>query len=317
MSFSNLPPVRPRISPEDGPEITPEPIQETGAPPRPRIEADGFAAPRLDPTDLVTIAAETPAAGGLGTLGLIASGIAVLLVGLAGLQTANFVSDQFDRSSWLGGLTLAVSVAGFGLIAAGFWRELSGLFALRHVDRIRAELAAGDLRRARPELRGWLAGMPEGQAAIKAIGTIEDPGTVASLLRAGPLRAVQDQADALGRSAAIQVFAASAAMPSPAFEGLLVAWRGTRLVRQVAALYGVRPGFLGTIALLRRVVMSAAGVAATDLAANAIARALLSNPLLTHLAGDVASGGVAARRMIILARATSAACSPLPPEGRE
>jgi hypothetical protein len=58
-------------------------------------------------------------------------------------------------------------------------------------------------------------------------------------------------------------------------------------------------------------VFSAAAVAGTDMALDATLRAVLSNPLLRHVAGDVAGAGVAARRMILLARATAAACSPL------
>jgi len=137
---------------------------------------------------------------------------------------------------------------------------------------------------------------------------------VLALRRAGPLATLRGRADALGRVAAVQVFAAAAAVPSPSLDGLLVAWRGARLVRQVAELHGLRPGTLGTLALLRRVMLSAASVMATDVAANTLANAVLSNPLLERLAGDVAGAGVAARRMIVLARVTSVACSPLPPE---
>nr|WP_283949669.1 DUF697 domain-containing protein [Limobrevibacterium gyesilva] len=121
------------------------------------------------------------------------------------------------------------------------------------------------------------------------------------------------RSEALGREAAVQVFAATAAIPSPSLDGLLVGWRGARLVRQVAVLHGMRPGLLGTLGLLRRTVFSAAAVAAADLAADTAARALLSNPLLQHLAGDVAGAGVAARRMIVLGRVAAAACSPVPP----
>jgi putative membrane protein len=60
-------------------------------------------------------------------------------------------------------------------------------------------------------------------------------------------------------------------------------------------------------------MLAAAGVMATDLAVDTLTRAVLSSPLLAHVAGDVAGGGVAARRMIVLARATAAACSPVPP----
>jgi uncharacterized membrane protein YcjF (UPF0283 family) len=137
---------------------------------------------------------------------------------------------------------------------------------------------------------------------------------VLALLRVRVAAGLQARADALGRNAAIQVFAATAAVPSPALDALLVAWRGTRLVRQVAELHGLRPGLLGTLGLLRRTAMAAATVAASDMAIDAAARAALSNPLLQHLAGDVAGAGVAARRMVVLTRAASAACSPLPPE---
>jgi putative membrane protein len=44
---------------------------------------------------------------------------------------------------------------------------------------------------------------------------------------------------------------------------------------------------------------------------NAATYAMISHPLLRHLAGDVAGAGVAARRMIVLARAAAAACSPI------
>ncbi len=109
------------------------------------------------------------------------------------------------------------------------------------------------------------------------------------------------------------MFAATAALPSPAFDGLLVAWRGARLVRQVAELHGMRPGTLATLALLRRTMLSAAGVVAVDLATDTAARAFLSNPMLRHVAGDVAGAGVAARRMLVLARAAAVACSPVGP----
>ena len=117
--------------------------------------------------------------------------------------------------------------------------------------------------------------------------------------------------DALSNTASLQILAAIAAIPSPMFDGLLVAWRGVRLVRQVAELHGMRPGLLATVALLRRTLLSAALVTATDIAANTAAHALISNKLLSHVAGDTAAALVAARRMRLLARAAAAACSPL------
>jgi putative membrane protein len=277
---------------------------------RPRIEVEGTPAPRLEAESLVPV---VEVARDVGTIPLVGGGACVLIFGLAGLQTANFVAAQFARSDVLGGLTLAVAAIGFGSIGAGIWREMRGLFSLRTVDHLRAELSGSDPSRARPALRRWLSRLPEGLAVMDAVETIEDPAAVLALLRAGPVAALRAQSDALGRVAAVQIFAAAAAVPSPAFDGLLMAWRGVRLVRQVAALHGLRPGLIGTLALLRRTMLAAAGVMATDLAVDTLTRAVLSSPLLAHVAGDVAGAGVAARRMMVLARATAAACSPVPP----
>ena len=278
--------------------------------PAPRIELEPLPAPRLELTELVL----APEPGRqIGTIPLVVGGAGVLALGLAVLGTGNFVAAQFARGAGLGWLTLAIALAGFGLIGAGIWRELRGLFGLRTVDRLRADLAAGDLARARTHLRHWLAGLPEGEATDAAIAATDDPEAVRALLRAGPLATLRSRSDALGRTAAVQIFAAAAAVPHPIFDGLLVGWRGIRLIRQIAELHGLRPGLLGTLSLIRRTALSAAGVVATDSAIDAISRALLSHPLLRHLTGDVAGAGVAARRMIVLARATAEACSPLPP----
>jgi uncharacterized membrane protein YcjF (UPF0283 family) len=135
---------------------------------------------------------------------------------------------------------------------------------------------------------------------------------VLALLRAGPAQALRDGTDILGRTAALQSVAIIAATPSPALDALTVGWCGVRLVRQVAVLHGMRPGLLGTLALLQKTAVAAAAVAATEMAVNAATHAIIAHPLLRHLAGDVAGAGVAARRMIVLARAAAAACSPLP-----
>ncbi|WP_158747237.1 DUF697 domain-containing protein [Acidisphaera sp. L21] len=282
-------------------------------PPGPRVIIEDATAPRLDPEMPVAEALVDPAprAGGA-TLAL--AGVAVLVVGLAALQTGNFVLSQFDRAAWLGWVTLAVAVAGFGLLFASIWRELRGLFALGRVDRLRAALGSGEAGRIHAAARRWAATLPEAETLVPAIDAANDPDAIIALLRAGPAANLRARSDALGRSAAFQMAAGIAATPAPALAVLLVSWRGIRLVRQVAALHGMRPGLLGTLGLVRRSVLAAGLVAGSEAAINAAAHALLSNPLLTHALGEMAGAGIAARRMVLLARSTAAACNPLPPE---
>ena len=257
------------------------------------------------------LADPAPRAGGA-TLAL--AGLAILAIGLAALQTANFVAAQFDRAAWLGWLTLTLAAIGFGLLFAAVWREVRGLFALGRVDRLRIALGSGDAGRIHAAARRWAASLPEAATLVPAIDAANDPDAIVALLRNGPGRTLRARSDALGRTAAFQLAAGLAATPAPELTVLLVSWRGIRLVRQVAALHGMRPGLLGTLGLLRRSLLAAGLVAGSEAAINAAAHALLSSPLLSHALGEMAGAGVAARRMILLARSTAVACSPLPPD---
>ena len=279
-----------------------------------RVLIEDASAPRLEPEILVAAEPLTdpaPRAGGAGTA---LAGVTVLVVGFAALQTGNFVAAEFDRAAWLGWTSLAVAGVGFGLVFAAVGRELRGLFGLARVDRLRAALRSGDAGRIHAAARKWVATLPEAETLLPAIDAANDPDAILALLRTGPVATLRARSDALGRTAAFQMAAGLAATPAPALAVLLVAWRGIRLIRQVAALHGMRPGLFGTLGLLRRSVLAAGLVAGSEAAINAAAHALLSNPLLTHALGEMAGAGVAARRMILLARSTAAACSPLPPE---
>ena len=284
----------------------------------PRIEVVDAEAPRLEPGLPALLAPELalgePQEGGARTGRLLLAGSLVLVLGVVALGLAGFAADQFARAAWLGWATVGVGIAGFGLLGAGLWRELRALFALRSVDATRLALASGEAQQMMAAARAWAAEVPGGDELLPALKAVNDPDAAVALLRAGPSAALRARAGQLGVRAAVQVAAGVAAVPSPALDAVLVGWRGVRLVRQVAALYGVRPGLLGTLALLRRTALAATLVAGTEAAANAAMQAVLGAPILAHVLGDAAAAGVAARRMVVLARATAAACDPVPPE---
>ncbi len=277
----------------------------------PRVETEDLPAARLE---AAVALADPPPSRSWGMPALVLGGASLLVLGFSALGTVNFVETEYLASPVLGGLAGAVAAGGFGLIGAGIWREAAALMALRGVDRLRAALSGTDAAARARAARAWVAHLPEGPALLPAIDAINDPDAILALLRAGPVAALRLRADALGRAAAYQSVAGIAAMPSPGLAALFIAWRGLRLVRQVAALHGLRPGLMATLGLLRRTVLAAGAVAGVEVAANTAAHALLSNPLMQHVAGDMAGAGVAARRMMVLARAAAAACSPVPPE---
>jgi putative membrane protein len=246
-------------------------------------------------------------------LSLAALGVAILVLGLSALDVARFVMAQFVLSPALGWATLAVALSGYGLIGWAALRELRGLMGLAEVDHARAAFARGDFAGARRHAIAWAGTVPEAAATLPALRQAGDLPALAALLEAGPLAALDRASAAAGRAAATQAFAATAVVPSPALDAIFFAWRGLRLVREVAVIHGLRPGIAGTLSLLRRCIFEAGAVAAADVAIDAATRAVISNPLVQHVAGEAAQGAIAARRMLMLARATARACRIVPP----
>jgi putative membrane protein len=290
-------------------------VSEQQPPRGPRVIVEEDApAPRLDfqwEQAVVPVATPRPSVRWSG-LGRAITGLVVLGGGLAALDAANFVVDQFSRGAVQGWATLGVVAGGVTLLGTGLWREIRGLATIRAVDRARAAFARGDLATAKAEALRWAGSVQEASAlqpAIRGATSIEE---LRALLQPA-VATLEARAAVLGRNAAVQAFAVTAISPSPGLDALVFAWRGVRLVRQVAALHGMRPGLAGTLALLRRTLTDAATVAATDVAVDAAARALLSNRLLEQFAGEAAAGAVAARRMLRLARVAAEACRVLPP----
>jgi putative membrane protein len=287
------------------------------APRAPRVLTDESAAPAprldFDWEDSVAPVVAPRAPTRYSALTLAGAGIGILLLGLSALDVANFIADQFARSDWLGWITLGIALLGYGLIAWAFLRELRGLWALKAVDRAREAFARNDYVAARRETLAWAARVPAASPMAEALRGANDLDGLRALLESGPLAELDRAAAAAGRAAATQAFAATAVVPSPALDAVFFVWRGFRLVRAVAAIHGLRPGIAGTLALLRRTVFEAGLVAATDVAVDAATRAIVTNPLVEKLAGEAGKGAVAARRMIMLARATARACRILPP----
>ncbi|WP_171612389.1 DUF697 domain-containing protein [Roseicella sp. DB1501] len=295
------PPSSPPASPPVGPRVILE--EETRSPP-PRLDFEWEQA-------VVPVAAPRPSVRWSG-IGRLFGGLALLGGGLAALDAANFVADQFARGPLQGWATLGVVASGLALLGGGAWRELRGLASIRAVDRARSAFLRGDLATAKAEALRWAGSVQEAaplQPAIRNAASIEE---LRALLQPA-LATLEARAALLGRNAAVQSFAVTAISPSPGLDALIFAWRGVRLVRQVAALHGLRPGLAGTLSLLRRTLLDAATVAATDVAVDAAARALLSNRLLEQFAGEAAAGAVAARRMLRLAKVAAEACRVVPP----
>jgi uncharacterized membrane protein YcjF (UPF0283 family) len=99
-----------------------------------------------------------------------------------------------------------------------------------------------------------------------------------------------------------------AIIPSPALEGLAAGLRSLKLIWEIAALYGLRPGVSLTVGLMRRAAVTAASVCGVNEIAAAAAHFLADAPVLRSIASAAPGAGITARRIYLLAQTLAEAC---------
>jgi putative membrane protein len=117
-------------------------------------------------------------------------------------------------------------------------------------------------------------------------------------------------AQAAIRRAAAQTFAINAISPTVLLDTFLFAARAMRLLREIAEIYGQRPGLAGTVHLLRRLASGAGLVGAVDVVGGVIAQQL-GGAVLERLSASAAESAYAAQKMARLGLVAMASCRPI------
>jgi putative membrane protein len=299
--------------------------QPTGAT-DPSPIAPGFIETTSRPPDEVpfqprAIAVSGTRSGPPGMLTWVAAGLALLVVGGTILSLIGFVVDQTARSVTLGMVTAGVFTVAAAAIVWGALIEVRSYRRLTVVDRMRVRLRdpACPVEDARRFARGWLVGIaarvPEADALQSALDACRTTEEIRALLRHRPLRVLREKARLLGTRAGTQAGFIVAITPSPALDGLIAGLRSLSLIREVAALYGLRPGPAVTIGLMRRCAWTAASVYGVNVAASMAATNLMTEmPVLRHVAAAVPGAGLTATRLYWLSLAVAEACAPVETE---
>lgn len=237
-----------------------------------RPEADPALLPVLVEAPLVPVrrgfrwgAMFWSALGGLITLGL-------------GLGVTRLVEDLFARSESLGyiGLVFAVAAAlAFIVVVA---REALGLARLATIEKLHlrasAVLASDDRTESRAVVQDLLGlahhnpHLARARAALQGhADDIIDGADMIRLAERELMTPLDQEARRLVSSAAQRVSVVTAVSPRAVIDVLFVFVAALRLIRQLALLYGARPGALGMFRLMRHVIAHLAitgGMAAGD-----------------------------------------------------
>lgn len=196
----------------------------------------------------------------------------------AGLGVTQLIENLFARSDSLGVLGLgltSIAIASFLVVGA---REAAGLMRLATIEhlhqRAAAVLASDDRRESRNVLRDLLKIAHQNPHLARAratlthhSGDIIDGADMIRLAERELMTPLDREARLLISAAAQRVSLVTALSPRALFDIAFVFAVSLRLIRQLALLYGGRPGTLGLIKLMRQVLAHLAitgGMAASD-----------------------------------------------------
>jgi putative membrane protein len=249
---------------------------ETGRPARGTVHVTPEADPALLPVPVEPPPVPVQRGVRWGTLFWTAVGGLVLL-GL-GLGVTRLIEDLFARSEGLGYLGLGFALAGALALAVVMTREAYGLIRLATIENLHlraTEVLLSDDRdasRAVVQALTKLAHQNPHLARARATleghaGDIIDGADMIRLAERELMTPLDQEARRLVSAAAQRVSIVTAVSPRALVDVLFVLVASLRLIRQLARLYGGRPGALGMISLMRHVVAHLAitgGMAASD-----------------------------------------------------
>ena len=221
------------------------------------------------------------------------------------LGCASLVREAFTAGAFMGWSTFVC----VGLLFGGFgylcFAELRGYFSIRRVDALANALQGNDVTHAKKLTARWLDSIiDQGSASLQTIETMQD-------LRkkiAQQLTVIDAKVDRTIAKESILIAAFVGISPWPLVDGAIVGWRQLRMMRSVAKHYGVRPSTVGTIRLLRKVLVSVVLADVSEHATQWIASKVPS------MGGLIPSAGQSLAVLVLTSRvgkACQTACRPI------
>lgn len=246
------------------------------------------------------------------------AGILLLLFTGLLVDAWSWVRAAFDFGTGIGLAAAALLVLGiagplywllFELHSFARLRTLDALHlrAQDDIDREQALRLVEDSMRLLPPLPATRAG----EAAFRAaLAPHHDGRSVLNLARGELMQPVDRMAAVLVRRAALQSAAFATLSPTALADTILFAARALRLLRDIAELYGQRPGLAGMRHLLGQVAREAATLGTAELVLQGAAEA--GGSLLGKLFAGLGGGALAGQRMARLGLLAMRVCRPIP-----
>lgn len=195
-----------------------------------------------------------------------------------GVWFSRFVSVAVAREDWIGWISFGLAIVIIVALLMLVLRELIGFVRLRRLGKIRSaaekalrERNVSEERETIQAIRRLLAGRAELRWHLARLDEhardVRDPGDLMRLADRDLLQVLDGEARRLVAKAAKRVTMVTAISPAAFVSVGYVLIENLRLLRNLAGLYGGRPGFAGTARLARMVVthiVATGSIALTD-----------------------------------------------------
>ncbi len=236
-------------------------------------------------------------------------GIAAMVVLALAFDAADLMDRSFATSYALGVLVTLVLAVTVGTAIKLAFDEMLSIRRLRRIDALRAEadrLVKGEGHGAGTAFADTLAAFYAGRDDLapalsslqSAVTDAHNDAEVISLIDRQVLSTIDQRAYRLVLTASRDTALATALSPSAALDVAIVLWRNLKLVREVATLYGARPGQFGSWRLMRRMLANLAVAGVADSVGHVAVDALggsLAAAISTRLGQGMINGLLTAR----------------------
>ncbi len=253
---------------------------------------------------------------------LLFSAMFALALLAAGVWFGRFTSVALARDDWVG--WIAQGLLGLLLLAAGvlLFKELFGILRMGRISRIRRDaeraLATGDRSlevRAVRALKGLARGRRQARWDLAKFREEErfmtEPGKLLGLADRVLLSEADKQARRVIFESARRVGVVTAVVPVAFLVMLFVLAENVRMVRRLADAYGGRPGAIGGVRLLWRVIMHVAATGAIALTDDLFGQ-FLGQDIVRRISRRLGEGAFVGALTARLGVAAVAVCRPLP-----
>lgn len=261
-----------------------------------------------------------PTARGLKWGAIFVSAVGALISLGIGLWFTQLVEDLFARSEWLGWTASGLmGLAALALIIIIF-REIIAVARLRRLTELRgnaeqALLSGKGGKTAAGRIRSFYEGRKDMAWPLSRLaahdGEVLDGADWLKLTEKELMAPLDAEAKRLIVKAAKRVSLITAVNPAPAFDILFTAAQVLRMLRQIAGLYGGRPGSVETLRLARMVITHLSVTGGLALSDNLIQH-LLGHGLAGRLSAKLGEGTVNGIMTARIGLAAMDVCRPMP-----